>query len=47
MHIKIKLISGENFSSELILKESSVENEGIVHSFQNFNLKLSPWSTVA
>ncbi|CAD8108660.1 unnamed protein product [Paramecium primaurelia] len=46
MHIKIRLISGENFSSDLIIKESSVENEGIVHSYNNFNLKLSPWSTV-
>ncbi|CAD8124398.1 unnamed protein product [Paramecium sonneborni] len=46
MHIKIRLISGENFSSDLILKESSVENEGIVHQYHNFNQKLSPWSTV-
>ncbi|CAK65573.1 unnamed protein product (macronuclear) [Paramecium tetraurelia] len=46
MHIKIRLISGENFSSELILKESSVENEGIIHSYNNFSLKLGPWSNV-
>ncbi|CAD8206361.1 unnamed protein product [Paramecium octaurelia] len=46
MHIKIRLISGENFSSDLIIKESSVENEGIVHQYHNFNQKPSPWSTV-
>lgn len=31
MHIRVKLISGEHLSSDLVGKESVVENEGIVY----------------